>query len=300
MAQVFFPDTGDIPLTPGHTFPAEKYRLLREAVAREKIVPEGLLAAAPRICVEDLRRVHCPAYVGAVLNRTLDGCAVRKLGLPLSDTLVARSLVSVGGSLAAARAALATGIASNLSGGTHHAHRDFGSGYCVFNDAAVVSRVLLDEAAVARIAILDCDVHQGDGTAALMAAEPRVLTVDLYGGKNFPARKVPPDVAFPLPDATGDAVYLETLDEALAAIAGFRPGLLIYNAGVDPLHEDRLGRLSLSLAGLHERDRRVFAFARKHSMPVASVLGGGYAQPISLTVAAYANTLRAARQAFAS
>lgn len=298
MAQVFYPDTSDIPLTPGHTFPAEKYRLLREAVQHEKILPEEMIAAAPPIAIDDLHRVHDPDYVEAVRTLSLDKKAVRKLGLPLSEILVTRALASVGGSLAAARAALDKGVGSNLAGGTHHAHRDLGSGFCVFNDVAVVARVLLDTGLVGRIAILDCDVHQGDGTSALMASEPRVLTVDLYGDNNFPARKVPPDVAFPLPNAMKDAEYLATLDQAIVAVARFGPQLLLYNAGVDPLYEDRLGRLSLSLDGLQERDRRVFAFARRKSLPVASVLGGGYAMPVSLTVTAYANTLRAAGEVF--
>lgn len=297
-AQVFYPDTSDIPLTPGHTFPAEKYRLLREMVVHDRLVPEEILAAAPPIAPDDLRRVHAPAYVEAVLTRCLDDTAVRKLGLPLTDILVTRALASVGGSLAAAKAALRTGFGSNLAGGTHHAHRNFGSGFCVFNDLAVVSRVLLDEVAVGRIAILDCDVHQGDGTAALMAGEPRVLSVDLFGDNNFPARKVPPDVAFPLPNAMRDEAYLATLQSALTAVAEFAPDIMLYNAGVDPLYEDRLGRLSLTLEGLQERDRRVFTFAREKSVPVVSVLGGGYAMPISLTVTAYANTLRAARAVF--
>jgi len=298
IAQVFFPDTSDIPLTPGHTFPAEKYRLLREMVVRDRLVPEEMLAAAPQIAPVDLCRVHTPAYVEAVLTRSLDEMAVRKLGLPLTDVLVTRALASVGGSLAAARAALKTGIGSNLAGGTHHAHRDFGSGFCVFNDLAVVSRVLIEECTVGRIAILDCDVHQGDGTAALMAGDSRVLTVDLFGDNNFPARKVAPDVAFPLPNAMQDEAYLATLELALTAVVEFKPDIILYNAGVDPLYEDRLGRLSLTLEGLQRRDRRVFAFALEKSVPVVSVLGGGYALPISLTVTAYANTLRAARDVF--
>lgn len=298
MPQVYYPDTSDIPLTPGHTFPAEKYRLLREMVKRDSLVPEQCLSVSPSIAREDLLRVHSPAYVDAVLSNTLDEASVRRLGLPLTDVLITRAQASVGGSLAAARSSLAEGFAAHLAGGTHHAHRDFGSGFCVFNDLAVVARVLLDEGAVSRIVILDCDVHQGDGTAALMAEEPRVLTVDLFGDNNFPARKIPPDVAFPLPNAMQDEAYLATLDEALAAVAGFGADIMLYNAGVDPLYEDRLGRLSLSLDGLRERDRRVFAFARNSSMPVVSTCGGGYAMPISLTVTAYANTLAAAREVF--
>lgn len=298
MFQFFYPDTPDIPLTQGHTFPASKYRLFRLAAIDEGVIPRARTHASPQVTREDLLRVHSAGYVDAVLSASLDEMAVRRLGLPLSDILITRALASVGSSLAAARAAMSQGYAAGLSGGTHHAHRDFGSGFCVFNDLAVVARTFLDEASVGRISILDCDVHQGDGTAALTASEPRVQTVDMFGDNNFPARKVDPDVAFRLPNAMQDAAYLSTLDEALAAISQFAPGLMLYNAGVDPLYEDRLGRLSLSLEGLMERDRRVFAFARANGIPVVSVAGGGYAQPVELTVTAYVNTLRAAKQVF--
>jgi acetoin utilization deacetylase AcuC-like enzyme len=289
----FYPDAPDIPLPPGNRFPAAKYRLLREAVMGRGILPARSLVASPAISRDDLLRVHASHYVDAVLSGAIGKTAERRLGIPMSDVLKDRSLATVGGSLAAARTALKIGFSAQLSGGTHHAHRDFGSGFCVFNDLALVTSVLLDEGAVHRVAILDCDVHQGDGTAALLAEEPRALTVDLFGERNYPARKAPADIAFPLPDGTDDAAYLDTLEAALCEVASYRPDLLLYNAGVDPLGEDRLGRLSLTLEGLAERDRRVFAFAREWEMPIASVCGGGYADPISLTVAAYINTVAA-------
>jgi acetoin utilization deacetylase AcuC-like enzyme len=289
----YFPDAPDIPLPPGHRFPAAKYRLLREAAIRDDVLSPKMLAPSPLIGRSKLVSIHSEAYVDAILTGTLDQKAVRQLGLPLSDVLCCRSLATVGGSLAAARRALRTGFSAQLAGGTHHAHRDFGSGFCVFNDLALTARVLLDDGAVDRIAILDCDVHQGDGTAALMADEPRVLTVDVFGQKNFPVRKVAADVDIALPDATGDDSYLASLDAALEQVFAFRPGLLLYNAGVDPLAEDRLGRLSLTLEGLWRRDSRVFEAARDKATPVVSVAGGGYAEPLSLTVTAYLNTLKA-------
>ncbi len=298
VVRFYYPDAPDIPLPPGHRFPAAKYRLLHEAVLREQVLPARTLVASPLVERSQLLAVHSAGYVDAVLSGTLDERAVRQLGLPLSDVLQRRSLATVGGSLAAARAALQTGFSAQLAGGTHHAHRDFGSGFCVFNDLALASRLLLDEAAVNRIAILDCDVHQGDGTAALMADEPRVLTVDLFGEKNFPVRKVAADVDVPLPDATGDASYLARMNTALEQVFTFRPDLVLFNAGVDGLAEDRLGRLSLTLDGLCRRDRRIFTSARDHRTPVVSVSGGGYAEPISLTVTAYLNTLKVLREVF--
>ncbi len=289
----YFPDAPDIPLPPGHRFPAAKYRLLRDAVIREDVLPQNMMSASPLIGRSKLLCIHSKAYVDAILTGTLQEKAVRRLGLPLSDILSCRSLATVGGSLAAARTAIRTGFSAQLAGGTHHAHREFGSGFCVFNDLALAARVLLDDGTLDRVVILDCDVHQGDGTAALMAGEPKVLTVDIFGQNNFPARKVAADVDIPLPDNTGDESYLASLEAGLEQVFAFRPDLLLYNAGVDPLAEDRLGRLSLTLDGLWRRDRRVFEAARDSATPVVSVAGGGYAEPLTKTVTAYLNTLKA-------
>ncbi len=290
--RIYYPDLPDLPLPAGHRFPAAKYRLVLEKVRREAIVPADLLHTSPQATVGHLLAVHAPEYVEAVLGGTLTAAEQRRIGLPLSDVLSRRSRATVGGTLAAARHALSAGSAAQLAGGTHHAHPGEGAGFCLFNDLGVTARLLLAEGAVRRVAILDCDVHQGDGTAAIFRDDPAVLTVDMYGARNYPARKVPPDVAYPLDDGTGDADYLAVLDDALAAVSRFAPDLLLYIAGVDPLVDDRLGRLSLSLEGLAARDRRVFALARERGWPVVSVSGGGYAEPIELTVEAYANTLR--------
>lgn len=298
--RIYFPDLPDLPLPPGHRFPAAKYRMVVEAIRCEGLFAPGCLTPSPLATREDLLTVHAPAYVDSILEGYLDRDAERRLGLPLTDVLRRRSLATVGGTLAAAHEALRYGWSAQLAGGTHHAHRDFGAGFCVFNDAAVTARRLLAEGRVRRVAILDCDVHQGDGTASLLAADPSVLTIDLFGAKNYPARKVPPDVALPLADGTGDRDYLAVLLTALEAVAAFGPDILIYNAGVDPLAEDRLGRLSVSHAGLAERDRGVFAFARSAGLPVVSVSGGGYAVPIEATVDAYANTLRMLADVFAT
>ncbi len=285
-------------MPPGHRFPAIKYRLLKEKILREAILPAGALAASPEASVEDLQRAHSAEYVTAVLNGTLAPEIVRRIGLPWSPALVHRSRATVGGSLAATREALRYGLSGQLAGGTHHAHRDFGSGFCVFNDLAVASLTLLGEGRVERIAILDLDVHQGDGNAAILVGQPGMLVVSVQGERNFPFRRVPSDVDVELPDGTEDRAYLAALADVLPAIEAHRPDLLLYLSGVDPLKEDRLGRLALTHEGLAERDRMVFEMCRRRGIPASIAIGGGYAVPIEASVAAYAETFRVARQVF--
>ena len=294
----FYPDIEDMPVPAGHRFPTGKYRLLRAMIEREAILPPGSLAPSLPATREDLLRAHAATYVDAVFDGTLSPDAVRRIGLPWSPILVRRSCATVGGSLAAARVALMHGVSGQLAGGTHHAHHDFGSGFCVFNDLAVAALTLLAEGAVQRIAILDVDVHQGDGNAALLAANPAVLVVSLQGARNFPFRRVPSDIDVELDDGTGDRDYLHALADVLPAIAAHRPDLLLYLSGVDPLGEDKLGRLSLSHDGLIERERLVFEFCRRRGIPVSIAIGGGYAVPIEASVTAYANTFRMAREVF--
>lgn len=290
--QFFFPDTPDLPLTPGHRFPAGKYRMLRDRVVAEGILGQATLTASTPATRADLERAHSSAYVEAALTGTLSADIQRGIGLPWSEILIQRSRATVGGSLQAARSALETGFSGQLAGGTHHAHRDFGSGFCVFNDLAVTSLTLLAEGRVSRIAILDLDVHQGDGNAAILGPNPNVFVVSLHGERNFPFLKPQSDLDIGLPDSTDDSAYLAALEPALEQIAGFRPELLLYLSGADPLKSDRLGRLDLSLAGLAARDRRVFAFCRRCAIPVSLAIGGGYADPITDSVEAYANTFR--------
>lgn len=292
----FFPDTPDLPLPPGHRFPAGKYRMLRAMLELEGVLADRGLAPSPSATRADLERAHDPAYVEAVLTGSLDAAIIRRIGLPWSEVLVARSRATVGGSVAAARAALEHGLSGQLAGGTHHAHRDFGSGYCVFNDLAVAALTLLDEGRVRRIAILDLDVHQGDGNAAILGGRPDVLVVSVHGENNFPFRKVASSLDVGLADGTGDRDYLTGLEPALAAVEDFRPDLLLYLSGADPLHTDKLGRLKLTCDGLAERDRRVFALCRRRGLPVSIAIGGGYAEPIADSVTVYANTFRTARQ----
>ena len=294
--QFFYPDTPDLPLPPGHRFPAGKYSMLRQRMFAERTLGNALLTRSPAATMAELALAHDPGYVGAALDGTLSADIQRRIGLPWSETLVARSLATTGGSVAATRSALENGLSGQLAGGTHHAHRDFGSGYCVFNDLAVAALAILAEGKVARIAIIDLDVHQGDGNAAILAGKAAVFVLSIHGEKNFPFRKVPSTLDVGLADGTEDAAYLRALAGALERVADFRPELILYLSGVDALASDKLGRLSLTFDGLERRDRMVFQFCRRRGIPVSIAIGGGYADPITDSVQAYASTFRVARE----
>lgn len=290
----YAPEIEAPPVPQGHRFPAGKYRMLRETIDREAILPAGSLRGSPLAERSQLLLAHDPGYVDAVMQGTLGADALRRIGLPWSAALADRARATVGGAIAAARAALEDGLSGQLAGGTHHAHRSFGSGFCVFNDLAVAALTVLAEGLTPRISILDLDVHQGDGNAAILGSAPEVQVVSVHGARNFPFRRVPSDLDIELADGTGDRTYLHAVADALAAVDTFRPDLLLYLSGVDPLAEDRLGRLSLSHDGLGERDRMVFQFCRLRGLPVSIAIGGGYANPIERSVAAYAQTFRLA------
>lgn len=296
--RLYYPDTPQVPLPPGHRFPSGKYALLRARLERERLLDGIDLIASPEAANSELLTAHDPAYVDAVGTGTLAPDIVRRIGLPWSETLALRARVVVGGAVAAANSALDEGWSGQLAGGTHHAHHAFGSGYCVFNDLAVAALTLLASGRVHRIAILDLDVHQGDGNAAILASNPDVLVVSVHGEKNFPFRKVPSDLDIALPDGTEDEGYLAALAPAFELVQAFRPDLLLYLSGADPLASDTLGRFVLTLAGLAERDRLVFDMCRRQGIPVSIAIGGGYANPISDSVEAYANTFRTAREVF--
>ena len=296
--RIYFPDVPDMPLPAGHRFPGGKYRMLKEMLVRDGSLGSAVLTPSPVASPAMLQIAHAPDYVQAMLDGSVAPDIIRRIGLPWSETLIQRSRCTVGGSLAAARNALADGIGGQLAGGTHHAHHDFGSGFCVFNDLAVASLTLLAEGAVSRIAIVDLDVHQGDGNAAILGANPDVFVLSIQGARNFPFRRVPATLDVDLPDATGDAAYLAALHAALEPVVAFRPDLVLYLSGADALAEDRLGRLSLTHAGLADRDRIVFETFRRRAIPVSIAIGGGYAEPIGLTVEAYANTFRVARDVY--
>ena len=296
--QAFHSDHFTLPLPAGHSFPMSKYRLLREAIERE--LPAIRLQTAPAASDGELALVHAPLYVGAVAEGLLSPAQQREIGLPWSLRMAERARRSVGATIAAARAALAEGLGANLAGGTHHAYPDRGSGYCVFNDVAVAARLMQAEAhrkqrALLRVIVIDLDVHQGNGTAAIFRDDPTVFTLSLHGAKNFPARKERSDLDVELPDGCGDADYLAALDAALAEAwrrqGDAPPGLAFYVAGADPHEHDRLGRLKLSFAGLAERDRRVFDALRRRGIPVAVSMAGGYGRQVQDTVAVHRRTL---------
>jgi acetoin utilization deacetylase AcuC-like enzyme len=283
------------PLPEGHRFPIEKYALLRESVIAEGIVPRENVHEAARVSRDDLLLAHTADYIDRFTNGELANDEIRKLGLPWSPELVERSYRSTSGTVEASRFALDAGIAMNLSGGTHHAFAGHGEGFCVFNDVAVAVRVLQRDAKISRAAIVDLDVHQGNGTHAIFADDSRVFTFSMHGGLNYPFHKVPGRLDVELSDRTGDDEYLTRLANVLPTVlAESQPDLVIYLAGADPHEDDRLGRLALSFDGLARRDSMVIEHCREVGLPVAVVIGGGYGRPIETTVSVHTNTARIA------
>ncbi len=297
--RAFFCDHLEIALPPGHRFPMTKYRLLRERLLEEGVLLPHQLEESGLVDRASLLLAHAPGYLDAVFSGTLDGAALRRLGFPWSEGLVARSRASVFGTVAAAREALETGFCGNLAGGTHHAFADHGNGFCVFNDIAVAARVLQREGLIDRAVVVDLDVHQGDGTASIFAGDESVFTFSMHGAKNFPFRKERSRLDVELPDHCGDTEYLEALEQHLPRVLDEAAAqILFFQAGVDPLAEDVLGRLDLTLDGLRRRDRLVLQAARARGLPVVLTLGGGYAKPIELSVRAHLGTWVEARLAF--
>ena len=286
-----------LPLPEGHKFPMAKYSGLRERILAEGIVGPQDLHEAPAASWDELRLVHDPAYVDAVANGTLPREAQRRIGFPWSPQMVERSRRSVGATIAAARVALEDGVAANLAGGTHHGFADRGEGFCVFNDVAVAARVLQRDRQARRIAVVDLDVHQGNGTAAIFAGDETVFTFSMHGEKNFPFRKETSDLDVALPDGTGDDDYLELLRSHLPGVLNrHQPDFVFYLAGADPYEGDRLGRLKLTIAGVaHARRDGVRHVPSAPVIPVAVTMSGGYANDISAIVTIHANTIRAQR-----
>lgn len=297
--KIFYSDHLAIQLPPNHRFPLVKYARLRQMLLEQAILTPSELFPAPSATREEILRAHTTQYFDAVLSGSLEPRIIRQIGLPWSRDLVQRTLASVGGSLAAANDASKNGFSGNLAGGTHHALAHEGMGFCVFNDLAVVALALLEEKRAERIAIVDLDVHQGNGTAAILGDRREVFLLSLHGKKNYPVRRVPSTLDIDLPDNTGDDDYLAALEIGLEAVFSFRPQFALYQAGVDPLNEDRLGRLALSMQGLERRDRRVLEECKQRSIPTLLVMGGGYATPIDLTVQAHAQTYRVAKEVYA-
>jgi acetoin utilization deacetylase AcuC-like enzyme len=291
--RVFPSDRYPLPLPPEHRFPVSKYRRLRERLEAHAAAGAPLRFVEPHAATDDeLLRVHDRGYVGRVLAGTLTAAEQRRIGFPWSPQLVERSLRSTGAAVDAAAAAIEDGVAASLAGGTHHAGTDWGEGYCVFNDTAVAARELQARGVVRRVLILDCDVHQGNGTAEIFASDSSVFTMSIHGAKNFPLRKHPSSLDVPLEDGTGDDDYLRALAPAVCeSFERARADLVLYIAGADPYAGDRIGRLAVSKQGLLDRDRVVLDAARQAGTPIAIVCGGGYCTEIDAIVDIHAATM---------
>jgi len=298
----YYSDTFVLPLPEHHRFPMAKYRLLRERLLAEGLLTQDDLHLAEPIDWDELRLVHDAAYVDSVANGTLTADQQRKIGFPWSPQMVERSRRSVGATLAASREVVGSRrIAANLAGGTHHAYRDHGEGYCVFNDVAVAAAVLLRGGAIARGVVVDCDVHQGNGTAAIFRDQGAIYTASFHGRNNYPFRKETSHLDVEFDDGVGDHDYLAALALHLPGIlGGHRPDIVWYLAGADPYEGDRLGRLKLTIDGLRARDHFVFDTCRSHRIPVVVVMAGGYANDVDAIVTIHANTIREAASACAS
>ncbi len=293
--KIFYSDHFVLPLPPEHRFPMLKYAQLRQRVVESRLVSPENLIIPPPATDEELGRVHTADYIRRVQHGELTRAEIRQLGFPWSPELAERARRSVGATLAACRAALREGFAANLAGGTHHAFRDQPQGYCVFNDSAVAARAMQAEGRVQRVLIIDCDVHQGNGTAAIFAADPTVFTFSIHGAKNFPFRKESSDLDVALEDKADDATYLAALEQGLAtALRYAQADLVIYLAGADPYMGDRLGRLALSKVGLAARDRLVFNYCQAARLPIAIAMAGGYAPNVADIVDIHFETLKIA------
>ena len=290
--QCFYSDTFVLPLPEGHRFPMAKYRLLRERAIAAGIVAPQALQLPPAASDEELARAHDLGYIERAQAGQLSEQEIRRIGFPWSLAMIERSRRSAGATIAACRAALVEGLGVNLAGGTHHAFRDYGAGYCVFNDSVVAARAMLAEDQVRRVLIIDCDVHQGDGTAAIVAGDEHIFAFSIHAAKNFPFRKQKSDLDIELPDNTEDGAYLDALEAGLqVAFERSRPQLVLYLAGADPYFDDRLGRLALTKGGLAERDRLVFHYCRQAGLPIAISMAGGYARKITDTVDIHFQTI---------
>jgi len=299
--KAFCTDQFLLPLPPDHHFPVEKYSLLRQRVVGEGLVHSNDMVVPEPASEGQLALAHDSEYVARVLRGDLTSKELRRIGFPWSIQMVERSRRSVAATIGAGRAAIAEGTGINLSGGTHHAHREFGAGFCVFNDVAVAARVLQAEGLSRSIVVIDCDVHQGDGTAEIFADDPSVFTFSIHSASNYPFHKARSDLDIALPDGTADDEYMQALEHgARQALALSKPDLVVYIAGADPFGDDRLGRLALTKEGLALRDAFVLRLCREASLPIAIVMGGGYSRRVHDTVDIHFRTVQLAVQGSAS
>ena len=295
--KVFYSDRFVLPLPEGHRFPMVKYSRLRERVAATDICAPGELRAPRAVSNKEILRSHERGYLRRVVAGTLTEKEVRRIGFPWSEKMVERSRRASGGTLGACLGALEDGFAANLAGGTHHAFADRGEGYCIFNDSAIAARAVQAGGLVERVVVVDTDVHQGNGTAAILHGDPSVFTFSIHGAKNFPFHKEESDLDVALPDGADDSEFLDALEDGLErSLEESRAELAIYLAGADPYEDDRLGRLSVTKEGLAERDRLVLESCRERGLPVAVTMAGGYARDVEDTVDIHFQSIeRAAR-----
>ncbi|MCC6616358.1 MAG: histone deacetylase [Anaerolineae bacterium] len=295
----FYSDTFVLPLPPDHRFPMRKYSLLREKILAQGILPADTLCIPEAASEVQILRVHTQDYWRRLQVGALTAQEQRRIGFPWSPQMVERTRRSSGGTIAACGAALDQGIAFNLAGGTHHAHNEFGAGFCVTNDSAIAVRAMQAERRVQRVVIIDCDVHQGDGTARIFADDASVFTFSIHGEKNFPFHKARSSLDIELRDQTGDDEYLALVEEGVnRAIAQAGADLAIYLAGADPYAGDRLGRMAISMDGLARRDRIVLEACRTAGLPVAVTMAGGYARDVDDIATIHAQTVRIAASMF--
>ena len=291
----YYADIGD-----GHIFPIRKFELVRDRlIAEGTLSPDELVEPAPAT-IEEVRLVHTEDYVSRLCSGTLTTKELRRLGLPWSESLVQRSFYAVGGTIAAARAALVDGYGSNLAGGTHHSFADRGEGFCVLNDVAVAIRVLRSEGQIRRAAIVDCDVHQGNGTATIFADDEDTFTFSIHGANNYPLFKMRSSLDVELPDGTTDDEYLDCLTSHLPMVFAVEPEIVFYLAGADPYVGDKLGRLGLTIDGLRERDECVLRECYEREVPIVTVMSGGYGKDINDTIEIHCNTIRTVKEVFES
>jgi len=296
--KLFYTDHFELPLPPGHRFPMAKYRRLRDRIVSDSSFDKDILLVPESVTVEQLYLAHDQSYVDRVIAGELSSAEIKRIGFPWSSAMVERSHRSSGATLAAARHALLDGIAVNMAGGTHHAMRDAGEGFCVFNDAGVALLTLLSESHIGRAVVIDCDVHQGNGTAQIFSTVSEVFTFSIHGERNFPLRKFPSDLDIDLADGTNDMKYLDALAAGLSRVFIHGPyDLAIYLAGADPFENDRLGRLKLTKQGLAARDSLVISELRTRKIPIAIAMAGGYAHSIDDIVDIHSQTIRIASAA---
>ena len=289
----YYADIGE-----GHVFPIKKFELVRDQLLEENTLSVSEIVEPKPADIKDVLLVHTEDYINRLRCGNLTAKEVRRLGLPWSGSLVRRSFLAVSGTINAARSALQTGVSSNLAGGTHHAFPDRGEGFCVLNDVAIAIRVLQRENFAKKFLVVDCDVHQGNGTAFIFQGEPEIFTFSMHGAKNYPLFKENSSLDIELPDKTSDAEFLETLSEALPRIFLNEPDIIFYLAGADPFEKDKLGRLNLTIEGLRQRDKLVLEYAKKLEIPIVTVMSGGYALNIRDTVEIHCNTIRAVKEVY--